>query len=82
MCLRSYKIRKQDKYADKSLIIYIPVSWVTCNFIINLNSALTIDTVKQFESVKWKNRVFCLFRKRLAKTVRKKRCKRCAVDSN
>lgn len=32
-------------YADESSIIYIPVSWITCNFTINLNSALRIDTV-------------------------------------
>lgn len=32
-------------YAGESSIIYIPVSWITCNFTINLNSALRIDTV-------------------------------------
>lgn len=37
-------------YAGESLTICIPVSWITCNFTINLNSALRIDTVSLSQS--------------------------------
>lgn len=32
-------------HGGESSIISIPVSWITCNFTINLNSALRIDGV-------------------------------------
>lgn len=47
------------------------MSWVTCNFTINLSSALRADAVKQFKFIEWKNRVFCLFRKKYRQWGRK-----------
>lgn len=46
-------IYKEVKQKCKWFCFYTPVSWITRNFTINLNSPLSTDSVKQLKSVKW-----------------------------